>query len=302
MSKSDEIKDELNLIYGKADWKRRSKSKLNNMYELREFEEPRSGVVIQAFTNVESQRTQLYNGSKIIFGITQSDNDLIIRVAEPFYQQAEESNEGIEEFLPLMNKNLPSYLRDTEDGESMCDAGLHSRDQLVADMIAGGFTFDLTLANDLNEEYGGPIYKSKSLGAAMAEDDDDIEEEADEEPMYLEYFKGKPVMFAVYDHPTDDGDNGKGMAVCFNPEGFWDKNGHMFDQHVSDILAHMGFTLPGYLPDEDCENNFPIWEPWMTTSNDPEPYPKAITKAQVIADLTSAGFKFDQHFDTFINS
>jgi hypothetical protein len=307
MAISGEIKEELNDTFGQAEWKRRSKKKINNLYELREFEEPNSGVVVQAFTNVESKQTLLYNGSKIIFGVAEDNDEWVVVFAEPFAFRQEEIDRDLGDIFEFIGKTPPSYLIQGDNKMFwFCNVGLHSRDQLVADLVTGGFTFDLGLANHLNEDFGGPVYKTQSLGASIAESDDTevvTDEEDDDDDTYMELFKDQKILFAVYDQPGGDGCRGKGMTVCFNPESYWRTHGYLFDQHVQHILTtKLGFALPNYLPDEDCENSFPVWEPWMISSNDPEPYPKAITKSQVIADLTSAGFVFDQQMDTWINS
>lgn len=290
MSTTDTIKPLLNSVFGQADWKRLSKTRINSDWELREFKEPKSGIIIVAYTHIESQHTQLYNGSKIIFGIAQSDNDLIIRIAEPFYQRAGESNEGLEKILPLIGKALPAYLREIEDGESMCDAGLHSRDKLVADMIAGGFTFDLELANDLNEEYGGPVYGHGPLGAAMA----DLEDEDEPEDEYGDDFKDwtkDNIIFGVCD-------NSDGLAVSFASEAQWARDGHISDYHLEDLLVNkLGFKFPPYISGEDMENCFVVWEPGQGVMQ----RPPTIVKADVIRDLTAAGFKFSQELDDFLN-
>ena len=298
MSTSDEIKDQLNTIYGKADWKRVSKTRLNSDFELREFQEPKSGVLISAYTEIETRNTQLYNGSKIIFGIAQSDDDLIIRIAEPFYQKADESNEGLEKILPLINKVLPAYLREIEDGECMCDAGLHSRDKLVADMIAGGFTFDLDLANDLNEDYGGPVYKYKTLGQELAEAEEDEEEDEDEQytAYEKEILKGGPVIFGVFD-AKDAPSHGDGITASFGTPAQFARDGHIMDSHLEHVLEKSGYKFPSYL-NEEAENMFSVWEDGMDFHH---LYPPTITKEKVIEDLTAAGFKFSQELDDFLN-
>ncbi len=293
MSTSDEIKHQLNTIYGQADWKRESKSRLNSTYDFREFREPKSGVVIQAYTHRETQHTQLYNGSKIIFGIAQNEDDLIIRIAEPFYQKAGESNEGLEHILPLINKVLPPYLREVEDGECICDAGLHSRDQLVADMIAGGFSFDLELANDLNEDYGGPVYDKDNIHQAridadLESDDDDGDDEYGEE---FKDWKISNLIFGVCD-------NEDGLAVSFASAKQFADEGYISDQHLNDLLVNkLGFKFPSYISGEDMENCFVVWEPGQGLMQ----RPPTITKADVIRDLTAAGATFNQELDDFLN-
>ena len=294
MSTTDIIKPQLNHIYGQADWKRLSKSRINSEWELREFKEPESGIVVSAFTHVETQHTQLYNGSKIIFGITQSENKLIIRIAEPFYQRLGESNEGIEKILPLIGKELPAYLRDAEDGECVCDVGLHSRDQLVADMISAGFTFDIFLANDINEEYGGPVYGHVALGQAMANRlSTDDEEDADEERW--KKAKGN-LMFGVYWDSKHIYDGS--MAVSFVEPSHWAKEQCLESIHVEDILTSMGYVMPKYISGEDMENVFTIWEDGMDLQH---LAPINVTKQQVIDDFTAMGIKFSQELDDFLN-
>lgn len=296
MSTSDDIKDTLNDIYGRADWKRISKKKLNSQYELREFREPASGVIISAFTHVESQHTQLYNGSKLIFGIAQNEDELIIRIAEPFYEQAGESNEGLEKILPFIGKTLPSYLRYIEDGEAICDAGLHSRDQLVADMVNGGFTFDLTLANSLNEDYGGPVYSSASLGQLIAEAMTDDDVDAGLTKYEREILASDKVIFGVFDEASG-GQSTDGICVSFGTPEQFARDGHIMDSHLEFVLEEKGFKIPAYLS-EDAENMFSVWEDGMDYAHRK---PLTINKQQVIVDLTAAGFVFSQAMDDYLN-
>jgi len=296
MSTSDIIKEQLNTIYGTADWKRLSKVRIDSTYELREFREPKSGVIINAYTHRETQDTQLYNGEKIIFGIAQSEDDLIIRIAEPFYFKVGESSEGLVNILSYIGKTLPPYLRQIDETEWGCDAGLHSRDKLVSDMVAGGFSFDLDMANDLNEDYGGPVYKQAHLDQERI--DADLEADDDEEltAYEKEILAGGDVIFGVFDQKQAP-DNGDGIVASFGTPEQFARDGHIIDSHLEHVLEKRGFRLPSYLG-EDAENYFAVWEDGMAVGH---LYPPTITKQQVIDDLVAAGFKFSQELDDFLN-
>lgn len=298
MSQSDDIKVLLNSVYGNADWKRLSKQRLNSEFEFREFKEPKSGTVIAAYTWIESKETQLYNGSKIIFGIAQSEEDLIVKFDEPFYFRSGNESHITADFLSLIGKTRPAYLRETDDGEFVCHAGLHSRDQLVADLIAGGFAFDLELSNDINEDYGGPVYGKPTAVAAMAQKASvtyNVNIEDDDDDFNAKY-RNSTIFFGVYDSAqTDNG--GEGMAVSFAPKEFWNQNGYIPDWHMQDFIESR-FTLPNYISGEDMENTFGIWEDGMDFSH---MYPPTVTKAQVIKDLKAAGLVFSQELDDMLN-
>lgn len=293
MTTSDEIKTLLNQVYGKADWKRTNKHRKGD-YEVRYFQEPKSGIVIETFTHVESRRSIAYNGSKVVFGITQSEHDLIVRFAEPFYMKADIDSAHIVDIFALIDKEMPPYLRLREDDEWVCDAGLHSRDLLVADLVAGGFSFDLDLANDLNEDYGGPVYYQKSVSQSFMEilnsqddDDDELPESA------REMITAPKVIFGIYGDDTSD----DGLHVSFaTPEQFT-RDGHIPDSHLEYVFEKRGLRLPEYLG-EDMENSFSVWEAGMDLAHRK---PLTITKQQVINDLTTAGFEYSKELDDFLN-
>ncbi|MNS31776.1 hypothetical protein D3C72_638350 [compost metagenome] len=294
MTASDNIKELLNAIYGEADWKRISKSRINSNYELREFREPKSGVTISAYTHVESQIHQLYNGAKILFGIAQDEDDLVVRFAEPFYLKANWPSENLAGIFPFIGKTIPGYLRHATGDLYQCHAGLHSRDQLVADLVVGGFTFDLSVANDLNEDYGGPVYGVPTVASILAtqpplpslSDDDDDEDD----DLYADWKSGETIYFGVHDGPD-------GIAASFAPKAQWERDGHLFDQHVGDILDKLGYKMPSYIGGEDMENCFGVWEPGQGTMQ----RPPTVTKQKVITDLSAAGFVFLQDLDDLIN-
>ncbi len=295
MTTSDTIKEMLNDTFGVADWKRRSKTKINNLFELREFEEPKSGVVVSAYTNVETQHTLLYNGSKIIFGVSQDEDELVVVFAEPFAFRKEEIDPKLSDIYPYIGKTPPSYL--IQGGNPMywfCDVGLHSRDQLVADLVSGGFTFDLTLANHLNEDFGGPVYGLPTVASILANrpsiDDGLVEDEDEDDSIYADWKSGETIYFGVHD-------SSDGIAASFAPKAQWERDGYLFDQHVGDVLKSLGFVFPSYIGGEDMENCFGVWEPGQGLMQ----RPPTVTKQQVINDLTAAGFVFKQELDDLLN-
>lgn len=296
MTTSDNIKELLNAIYGDADWKRVSKSRIDSNYELREFKEPKSGIIISAYTHVESQLTQLYNGSKILFGIAQDEDDLVVRFAEPFYLKADEQPENLAGIFPFIGKTIPAYLRHSTGDCYICHAGLHSRDQLVSDLVGGGFTFDIAVANDLNEDYGGPVYGVPTVASILANQPplpslDGSDDDDNDDGLYADWKSGETIYFGVHDGPD-------GIAASFAPKAQWERDGYLFDQHVEDILKTLGYVFPNYIGGEDMENCFGVWEPGQGLMQ----RPPTVTKQKVIADLSAAGFVFHQPLDDMLNS
>lgn len=131
------------------------------------------------------------------------------------------------------------------------------------------------------------------------EEDDDYDHSDDE----LEFIEASELIFGVYDSATDPTGMGEGMCVSFSTRAYFDQHNLLYDMHVDWALEHRGIKLPDYLPGEDSENMFGVWEDWMANSSSgPFLYPKHITKAQIIADLSAIpGLKFDQSFDDYLN-
>ena len=286
MTTSDTIKDLLNQVYGKADWKRDSKSKISDNMERRVFREPKSGITITAFSMIQSECHQLYNGNKIIFAVQEFDGELIVEFTEPFYFKAGVETPNIVEFIPFMGKVLPSYFDNFIGNTAIFPLGSVNRDQVVADLVGHGFTFDASLSDHLNK----PKTSVTSTNSTYVRPANIIIPRVYQDKYYAEWFVDQPIMFGVYS-------NAEGIGAAFAPKSQWERDGYIFDQHVGNILDILGYKLPTYL-DEDMENNFSVFEPGMQLFTPPP----TITRQQVVDDLVAAGFVFSQDIDDMLNS
>ena len=284
MTASDDIKNLLNIVYGKADWKRRSKTKLDNLFELREFEEPKSGFKVQVYTSLVTGRHIPFNGQKLVYGAWKYNTEAGFGFGEPFVVAKLKNQSDLIAHVKTMAK-IQAYIYP--------ELANPPSDIHALDVILKKYNIDHSpeLTKALMEEYGEQrSYSQNSSGVTIISitrnnipNPPQIDEDDDEE--YFESWDPKDkVLFAVNDYGDD------GIVACFNTESFWRVNKCLWDQHLETQLEKQGYKIPKYL-EELCENQFSVHEPGMTFN---KMRPKNHTVDSVKADLIKAGFIFSQ--------
>lgn len=274
MSDSDEIKRLLNLIYGKADWKRRSKTVLSDGIVKREFREPNSGMVLPTYTNPHElfrEKHAIFNGRVIQYGIVLDEWDqIVVHFIEPFYKRNSLHNPMTYRIMLDQNMAVPAYLEMATNGVYYVERNTKHLTQIQMDLAAAGFienqAYSAELANVMN------TCEARNM----------VE--------WLDWTIS-PIIFGIW----DAGANPKvgGLGVMFSTHYEYYELDQVNDQHVSYLIQASGRTLPAYL-DEAMENSFAVWESWMHGVDE---YPKYVTRQLLISDLQSAGFIFDAQMD-----
>jgi hypothetical protein len=167
MTDSTDIKQLLNLTYGVADWKRTNKKKLNKDWYLREFNEPKSGIVIQVYS--ANGRHYSYNGQRIDFGLFQHEGRWNVAFEEPFKFMNVAFEDGIQDIFQFIGKTVPDYLGYKKDNQFfVCYDRSITKTEILSDLSKAGFTYNQKLSDyleslDNDEPDYDNVFKSSEL-------------------------------------------------------------------------------------------------------------------------------------------